>query len=321
MEGTFMKTYVVALLVMLLVYGLIGYQTQAAEKQLVVGYSHISTGTSLWRRAEKNSVQSEAAKRGIELKFSDANGAQAMQIGALRTFITEKVDAIILAPRFMTGWEPVLKEAKAANIPVFLIERAITVSDPDLYVTLLASDYVYQGEQAGKCLAEKLHYTGNIVEIQGTPGTSSTIDRKQGFEQIISQYPDLKIIQSRFGGDRAGGKTAMRGFLLNEGKNIHAVYAHYDEMALGAIQAIEDYGLKPGTDIVLVSIDGIKEAFEAMVAGKLNCTIENTPLYGPGVFDAIEKYRAGEQLPKWIKSADQTFPMEVAKDVIGTRKY
>lgn len=318
-----MKTYVVALFVVLVVCGLSGYQTQAAEQQFVVGYSHIGTGDSLWRRAEKDSLQSEAAKRGIELKFSDAYGVQENQIAALRTFIAQHVDAIILAPRFMTGWEPVLQEAKAANIPVFLIERPITVSDPDLYVTFLGSDYVYQGEQAGKWLAEKLHYTGNIVELQGTLGTASTIGHKKGFEQIIRQYPDLKIIQSQnvSGLMRAGGKAAMDAFLRAEGKNIHAVYVYDDDMALGAIQAIEEYGLKPGTDIILVSIGGSKEAFEAMVAGKLNCTIENTPLYGPGVFDAIAKHRAGEQLPKWIKVANQTFPMEVAKELIGTRKY
>ncbi len=315
-----MKTYVAGLLVVVMMCVLTGYSAEAAEK-LVVGFSQIDNANP-WRLAETESVKSEAEKRGVDLKYSDAQQKQENQIKALRGFIAQKVDAIILAPQVETGWEPVLKEAKAANIPVFLVDRGITVSDPDLYVTLLASDFVFEGEEAGKWLAEKLNYTGNIVELQGTPGASPTIDRKKGFENIISQYPEMKIIKSQTGDfQMAKGKEVMEAFLKAEGQNIQAVYAHNDAMALGAIQAIEEFGLTPAQDIIIISVDAVKEAFEAMVAGKLNCTVECTPLLGPGAFDAIEKYRAGETLEKWIKSNDQVFPMETANDVIDSRKY
>jgi ABC-type sugar transport system substrate-binding protein len=290
-------------------------------KKLVVGFSQNDTNNP-WGTAETESVKSEAAKRGIELKYADAMTKQANQIKAIRAFIAQDVDAIFLAPQVETGWEPVLKEAKAAGIPVFLLDRGVDVTDGSLYVTLLASDFVFEGEEAGKWLAKEMNYKGNIVELQGTPGASPTIDRKKGFENIINKYPDLKIIKSQTAEYQMGkGKELMEAFLKAEGQNIDAVYAHNDAMALGAIQAIEEYGLKPSEDIIIVSVDAIKDAFEAMVAGKLNCTVECTPLLGPGAFDALEKYLAGEKLPKWIKSEDQVFTKDTAAAHIGSRKY
>ncbi len=318
MKGCFKVAVVVIVVAMIFAFTA---GPSLAEKKLVVGFSQMDNANP-WRLAETESVKSEAAKRGVDLKYSDAQQKQANQIKALRSFIAQEVDGIIIAPQVETGWEPVLKEAKAAGIPVILVDRAITVSDPDLYVTLLASDFVFEGEEAAKWLVKKMNGKANIVELQGTPGASPTIDRKKGFENIINQYPDMKIIKSQTGDfQMAKGKEVMEAFLKAEGDNIDAVYAHNDAMALGAIQAIEEYGLKPAEDIIIVSIDAVHEAFEAMVEGKLNATVECTPLLGPGAFDALERYLAGEKLPKWIKSEDRTFSMEVAKDVIDSRKY
>src|SRR5204862_8003456 len=140
---------------------------------------------------------------------------------------------------------------------------------------------------------------GNIVELEGTTGAAPAIDRKKGFHEVIGKNADMKILSSQSGDfTRAKGKEVMEAFLKAEGKNINAVYAHNDDMALGAIQAIEEAGLKPGTDIIVVSIDGVKGAFEAMVAGKLNCTVECTPLLGPAALDAIEAFKAGKTVPK-----------------------
>lgn len=291
------------------------------NKQLTVGFSQIGA-ESAWRTAETESIRSEAKNRGIDLKFSDAQQKQENQITALRNFVSQKVDAIILAPVVETGWEPVLREARAAKIPVILVDRGVKVSDESLYTTLIASDFVAEGRMAGEWLANKLGGKGNIVELQGTPGAAPAIDRKKGFEEAIAKHPELKIVKSQSGNfNRAQGKEAMEAFIKSEGKNINAVYAHNDDMALGAIQAIEEAGLKPGTDIIVVSIDGVKGAFEAMVGGKLNCTVECNPLLGPAAFDAIEKARKGEQLPKKTIVQDRLFDQSTAQAELPNRKY
>jgi simple sugar transport system substrate-binding protein len=293
----------------------------AADKKLKVGFSQIGA-ESAWRTAETDSIQSEAKKRGVDLRFVDAQQKQENQFKALRTFLAQGVDAIILAPVVETGWEPVLKEIKRSKIPVILVDRGIKVSDESLYTTLIASDFVQEGRLAGEWLTKKLNGKDSIVELQGTPGAAPAIDRKKGFEEIIAKNPGLKIIKSQTGEfTRSKGKEVMEAFLKAEGKNINAVYAHNDDMALGAIQAIEEAGFKPGADIIVVSIDGVKGAFEAMVAGKLNCTVECNPLLGPAAFDAIEAVKSGKTVPKKTIVKDEVFEQSVAKDVIGSRKY
>ena len=292
-----------------------------AGEALTVGFSQIGA-ESAWRTAETESIRGEAARRGINLKFSDAQQKQENQIKALRAFIAQKVDAIILAPVVESGWEPVLKEAKRAAIPVILVDRGVKVSDEALYATLIASDFVEEGRMAAHWLAAKLGGQGNIVELQGTPGAAPALDRKKGFEEVLAGQPGMKIVKSQSGDfTRAKGKEVMEAFLKAEGKNIAAVYAHNDDMALGAIQAVEEAGLKPGRDIIVVSIDAVRGAFEAMAAGKLNATVECNPLLGPQAFDAVEKLRAGETLPKKVVVKDELFDQSVSKDVIESRKY
>ena len=177
-------------------------------------------------------------------------------------------------------------------------------------------------EHFDEWLVKKLNGKGNVVELQGTPGAAPAIDRKKGFEEVLAKNTGVKIVKSQSGDfTRSKGKEVMEAFLKAEGRNIHAVYAHNDDMALGAILAIEEAGLKPGTDIIVVSIDGVKGAFEAMVAGKLNCTVECNPLLGPAAFDAIEAVKAGKEVPKKTIVKDEVFEQSVAKDVIGSRKY
>jgi galactofuranose transport system substrate-binding protein len=292
-----------------------------AAGKLVVGFSQIGA-ESAWRTAETQSIASEAARRGITLKSADAQQKQENQIKALRSFLAQNVDAIILAPVVETGWEPVLREIKRARIPVVLVDRGIKVSDDSLFATLIASDFVEEGRMAGEWLANKLNGKGNIVELQGTTGAAPALDRKKGFQQAIAKHPELKIIKSQSGDfTRSKGKEVMEAFLKAEGKRVNAVYAHNDDMALGAIQAIEEAGLKPGIDIIVVSIDGVKGAFEAMVAGKLNCSVECNPLLGPAAFDAVEALRAGKPVPKQTVVKDQLFDQSNAKDAIASRKY
>jgi len=298
-----------------------GAAERAAGGKVLVGFSQIGA-ESAWRTAETESIRAEARQRGVQLQFSDAQQKQENQIKALRTFVAQGVDAIILAPVVETGWEPVLREVKRARIPVILVDRGIKVSDPSLYTTLIASDFVAEGRMAAEWLAKKLDGKGNVVELQGTPGAAPALDRKKGFEAGLARSPGLKITKSQTGEfTRSKGKEVMEAFLKAEGKNIQAVYAHNDDMALGAIQAIEEAGLKPGTDIVVVSIDGVKGAFDAMVAGKLNCTVECNPLLGPAAFDAIEATLAGKAPPKKTVVQDRVFDQSTAKDVIANRKY
>jgi simple sugar transport system substrate-binding protein len=306
--------------------GTAGGTTSAAPgdksaQKLVVGFSQIGA-ESAWRSAETTSIQNEAKKRGIELKFSDAQQKQENQIKSLRTFIAQKVSAIILAPVVETGWENVLQEAKAAKIPVILVDRGIKVSDESLYTTLIASDFVEEGRMAARWLVKKTGGKAKIVELQGTPGAAPANDRRAGFAEVLKQNPGMTIIKSQTGEfTRAKGKEVMEAFLKAEGKKINAVYAHNDDMALGAVQAIEEAGLQPGKDIIVISVDGVKPAFEAIVAGKMNATVECNPLLGPAAFDAVQKVTSGGTVEKKIIVKDQVYDSENAKSVIATREY
>jgi simple sugar transport system substrate-binding protein len=288
---------------------------------LVVGFSQIGAESG-WRTAETGSIKDEARVRRITLKFSDAQQKQENQIKAIKSFIAQRVNAIILAPVVETGWEPVLKEAKRAGIPVILVDRGVEVSDKSLYATLIASDFVEEGRMAARWLANRTKGKANIVELQGTPGAAPAIDRKSGFEEVLKKHPGMKIIKSQTGDfNRAGGKAVMEAFIKSEGKKIQAVYSHNDDMALGAVQALEAAGMAPGKDVVVVSVDAVRGAFEAMIAGKLNATVECNPLLGPRAFDAVERIVKSESVPKKITVKDQLFEQATAASVIKTRKY
>jgi len=271
---------------------------QTTGRKLVVGFSQVGA-ESAWRTAETKSIKAEAAKRGVELKFATAQQKQGNQIKAVRSFIAQRVDVIVIAPIVETGWERVLRETQRAGIPVILVDRGVTVRDDSLYITLIASDFVEEGRMAAEWLAKKMNGKANIVELQGTTGSAPAIDRKKGFEEGIKKYPGMKIIKTQSGDfTRAKGKDVMEAFIKSDRDRIEAVYAHNDDMALGAIQALEEAGIKPGKDVIVISIDAVRAAFEAMVAGTLNATVECNPLFGPILFDTIEKLRAGEKLPK-----------------------
>jgi len=295
-----------------------------AQKKIVLGFSQIGA-ESEWRTANTESIKSAAKESGIELKFSDAQQKQENQIKAIRSFIAQKVDVIAFSPVVESGWETVLLEAKAAKIPVILSDRAVNVKDDTLWVSFMGSDFVEEGRRAGRWLLEnKKGTTGdvNIVELQGTVGSAPAIDRKKGFEDIIKTDPRFKIIRSQTGDfTRAKGKEVMEAFLKAEGKKINVLYAHNDDMAIGAIQAIEEAGLKPAQDITIISIDAVKGAFEAMMAGKLNVSVECSPLLGPQLMQAVKDLAAGKSLPKRIVTQEGVFPMEVAAKEFPSRKY
>src|SRR5262245_17239476 len=295
-----------------------------ADKKITLGFSQIGA-ESEWRTANTKSIKEAAEKDGINLKFSDAQQKQENQIKAIRSFIAQKVDVIAFSPVVETGWEPVLKEAKAAKIPVILTDRAVNSKDDSLWVTFMGSDFVEEGRRAGNWLVEKTKDNAgpiNIVELQGTVGSAPAIDRKKGFEEVIKDKAKFKIIRSQTGDfTRAKGKEVMEAFLKAEGKKINVLFAHNDDMAIGAIQAIEEAGMKPGKDILIISIDAVKGAFQAMMAGKLNVSVECSPLLGPQLMSAVKDLMAGKTLPKRIVTNEGVFPAEVAAKEFPNRKY
>jgi ribose transport system substrate-binding protein len=285
--------------------------------QYVVGFSQMESDNP-WRLAETKSLKDEAAKRGIQLVVTDAQGQTAKQVSDVEDLIARHVNLILLAPREYEGLAPALQAAKAANIPVILVDREAAGKPGEDYVTLLASNFVEQGRRAGEWLAAQTNGKASIVELSGTPGASVAADRAKGFRDEIAKHPEMKIIASQTGNfSRATAQGVMQNVAQSLGKRINAVYAHNDEMALGAVQALTAAGLKPGTDVKVISVDGEKAALEAIDRGELGATVESNPRFGPLAFDTIEKLRRGEKLPPKILINDRFFDKANAKQFVG----
>jgi len=294
-----------------------------ADQQITMGFAQVGAESG-WRTANTDSIQSAAKEAGVDLKFSDAQQKQENQIKAIRSYIQQKVDIIAFSPVVESGWDTVLKEAKDAGIPVILTDRAVDSKDTSLYVSFMGSDFVEEGRMAGAWLAEQYKDAAediNIVELQGTTGSAPANDRKAGFEEKIAGNSHLKIIASQTGDfTRAKGKEVMQAF-LKANKKIDVLYAHNDDMALGAIQAIEAAGLKPGVDIKIISVDGVKDGMTAASEGKINYIVECNPLLGPLLMQTAKDVLAGKEVPKRIVTPDGTFTSEQAKEALPNRKY
>ena len=289
-------------------------------QDLIVGYAQLGA-ESEWRVANTISIKETAEQLGVELRFLDAQQKQDNQIEAVRKLIIQKVDVIGISPIVETGWDEVFQEAKDAGIPIILVDRRATVPE-DLYVSYLGSDFLEEGRNAARVMAKLVNGEAKIVELVGTIGSAPANDRFTGFREILKNYPGMKIIDSQSGDfTRARGKEVMAAFLQKHGKEITAVFAHNDDMALGAIEAIEEYGLKPGKDIKIVSVDAVHGAFEAMIAGTLNATIECNPLLGPQFFELALKVVNGQPVPKWVPSIEGIFFPEDASKILPTRQY
>jgi galactofuranose transport system substrate-binding protein len=298
-------------------------QAGGGSDQLTLGFSQVGAESG-WRTANTKSVQEAAQAAGIDLKFSDAQQKQENQIKAIRSFIQQKVDAIAFSPVVESGWDTVLKEVKDAGIPVILTDRAVDSADTSLYKTFIGSDFVVEGTKSGEWLVKE--YEGkpdpvNIVELQGTTGSAPANDRKKGFGDVIAADPKFKIIASQTGDfTRAKGKEVMEAF-LKANKDIDVLFAHNDDMGLGAIEAIEGAGLKPGTDIKIITIDGVKDGMQALADGKISFIAECSPLLGPQLMDLVKKAVKGESIPARVLTEETTFTPEQAKAALPNRKY
>jgi simple sugar transport system substrate-binding protein len=289
-------------------------------RNLVVGFAQIGA-ESEWRVADTASIKDTAEQLGVELKFADGQQKQDKQIQALRAFIAMKVDVIGISPVVETGWDEVFREVRDAGIPLILVDRRADVPE-DLYATYLGSDFREEGRNSARVMAELVGGKANIVELVGTIGSAPANDRYQGFREVLQDYPSMRILASNTGDfTRAKGKEVMADFLRRYDGQISAVYAHNDDMALGAISAIEEYGLQPGVDVKIVSVDGIRDAFQAMIDGKLNATVECNPLLGPQFYDLALRVVNGETVAKWVPSQESVFLPDTAAHVLPTRKY
>jgi len=288
---------------------------------LLVGFSQVGAESG-WRTANTKSIQGAFEDAGIELKFSDAQGKQENQIKAIRSFIQQQVDVIAFSPVVESGWDTVLKEAKDAGIPVVLTDRSVDSEDDSLYESFLGSDFILEGERAGDWVntefadADKV----NVVELQGTTGAAPANDRAEGFRNKVTD-PKFDIIASQTGDfTRAGGKQVMEAF-LQANPDIDLVYAHNDDMGLGAIEAIEAAGLVPGQDIKIVTVDAVKDGMTALSEGKINFIVECSPLLGPQLVDIVEKIVAGDSVEKRIVTEETTFTQDQATEALPTREY
>jgi len=297
--------------------------SSGGSKTTTLGFSQVGSESG-WRSANTKSVKDAAAAAGFTLKFSDAQQKQENQIQAIRDYISQKVNVISFSPVVTTGWDTVLKEAKAAKIPVILTDRQVD-SDPSLFVTLVGSDFEIEGERAAHLL-EKVLAGGsgavNIAVLEGTTGSAPAIDRAKGFKKVMdASNPTWKIVVSQTGDfTRDGGKQVMAAFLQSH-PEINVLYAHNDDMAIGAIQSIEAAGKKPGTDIKIISVDGVHDGFVAMSQGKINAIAECNPLLGPQLMETIKTVLAGGSVEKWIKTKEGDFLAADAAAALPNRQY
>ncbi len=295
-----------------------------AEEQISIGYAQVGT-ESAWRLANNQAIRDAAKAAGIKLTVIDANQSQPKQVEAIRSFIAEDVDVIVLSPVIDSGWESVLREARAAGIPVLLSDRKINVPDRDLFLTFIGADFIEEGRRAIRWVLQNVPANGKkvrILEIQGTLGASPTVERKSGFEMLLAENPGYEIVYSASGDfTKEGGEAVIEAYLQKYAWDIDVIFAHNDDMALGAIKVLDEYGLKPGEDVKIVSVDGTHEALKAIQQGKLNCVVECSPLLGPQLMKAIQDLMAGKELPLRIITDEVVFTRENVDVLIKGRKY
>jgi simple sugar transport system substrate-binding protein len=294
-----------------------------ATEDLVVGFAQVGAESG-WRTANTTDIQNAFKDAGIELKFSDAQQKQENQIKAIRSYIQQGVDVIAFSPVVETGWDAVLNEAKAASIPVVLTDRAVDSQDDSLYVSFLGSDFIEEGKKAGQWVVEEYADSTDpvkIIQLEGTTGAAPAIDRAEGFAEVIGEDDKFEVVASQTGDfTRAGGKQVTEA-LLKSNPDVDLIYAHNDDMGLGAIEAIEAAGLKPGEDIKIVTVDAVKDGMQALADGKINYIVECSPLLGKQLVDIVTQINEGETPEKRIVTEETTFTQEQAVEALPDRQY
>jgi ABC-type sugar transport system substrate-binding protein len=298
--------------------------TGAGRGSVVLGFSPVVSWGS-WNGANADSIRTAAREAGIELRLEAARHSQEKQVATLRAFTAQRVDVIVFSPVVASGWEGVLREIRTARIPVILMDRGIEISDDSLYLSHIGSDFVEEGRRAGRWLLENTRDEPgeiSIVELRGSVGSAPANDRKQGFAEIIAAERRHHIIRSQSAEfDRTRAREVMAGFLAAEGRRIRVLFAHNDSMALGGIEAIEAAGLQPGTDILVIAIEGSRQGLEAIVAGKLHVSVECSPLLGPQLMAVVRDAAAGKLVPRRVITEETVFTRENAAAELPKRTW
>lgn len=286
-----------------------------AKESYKVGFAQTESNNP-WRIAQTESMKAEAEKLGHQLVYTDAAGSAAKQVADVNSMIAQGVDLIFLAPREEKPLIPAVMAAKKAGIPVILLDRNVDQSLAQAgrdYVTFIGSDFVEEGRRAAEWLVEATGGKAKIIQLEGTVGSSPANDRRKGFEEFIKDHPGMEIVASQSGDFARDKGRQVAETLLQAHPDATAIYAHNDEMAVGAISALEAAGKQPGKDVMLVSIDGTRDALQAIIDGKLGATVECNPRFGPKAFETMMRYAKGEEIPAWVKNDDKFFDASNAK--------
>lgn len=312
---------------LLLLSGCAGKEPPAEKEEgLLLGFAQIGSESS-WRIGNTRSVQEAAQRHGIRLMMADANQKQENEIRSLRSFIAYRVDVLAFVPIVEDGWENVLREAKQAGIPIILSDRQISPDiDEELYDAYVGADFLAEGRRAGEYLLRKIEDMGaerlRIVELSGTPDSTPALERARGFRDALEGDGRFQILET-VSGDflRSKGKECMRQLLSGWKGQVDVLYSHNDGMTLGAIEAIEEAGLQPGKDIVIITVDGEQAAIDLLREGKINCVVECTPMLGEAVMDLAERLKAGETVPRNTYPEETMFTEYDDLDAIAPRGY
>ena len=285
-----------------------------------VGFAQVESNNP-WRLAQTKSMQDEAAKRGWQLVYTDAAGSASKQVADVNSMIAQGVDLIFLSPREEKPLIPAIKSAQGAGIPVILLDRNVdqSLATPgEDYVTFIGSDFIKEGQRVAEWLIKNNGGKTKIIELEGTTGSSPANDRKKGFDDAINAAGGFEILASQSGDfARDKGRQAAE-TLLQAHPDANVIYAHNDEMAIGAISAVEAAGKVPGKDVLILSIDGGKEIVQLIVDGKVAAVCECSPLFGPKAFDTAAAYAAGETIPPKLINPDRFYDSSNAKESLAS---
>ena len=310
------RSIALLLLTLLLALSLSGCAPQsapeedAADDAVLLGFSQLGR-ESAWRMGNSRDIQEAAERAGVQLMYDNAQQEQENQINAIRSFIAYQVDVIAFAPIVEQGWDTVLQEARDAGIPVLLTDRFIVTEDPSLYVGYVGADFLAEGRKAGAFMVEKADREGledlKIVELSGTLSSTPMQQRSSGFREMIEGDERFHILET-VSGDflRSKGKECMQALLARHAE-IDVLFSHNDSMTLGAIEAIEEAGLRPGEDIIIITVDGEQAAIDLLQEGKINCVVECTPMLGDIIMDLTKKLAAGEDIPSVTHPQEDVF--------------
>ncbi|MFT4158701.1 MULTISPECIES: ABC transporter substrate-binding protein [Shinella] len=274
-----------------------------------VGFAQTESNNP-WRIAQTNSMKAEAEKLGYQLVYTDAAGSAAKQVADVNSMIAQGVDVIFLAPREEKPLIPAVMAAKKAGIPVILLDRSV---DPSLakagedYLTFIGSNFVEEGKRIAEWLAKNANGKSKIIELEGTTGSSPANDRKKGFDEAIQAAGGFEIVASQTGDFARDKGRQVAEALLQAHPDADIIYAHNDEMAMGAIAALEAAGKVPGKDVLVLSIDGGKEAVQAVVDGKIAAVVECNPRFGPKAFETMQRYAKGEAIDPILVNDDKFY--------------